>query len=242
VESAWLKGIVVVAAAGNAGVRADAVSYAPGNDPFVITAGAIDDGGTWALGDDLLARWSSRGVTQDGVAKPEVLAPGVRIVGALAPGSDFAELCPKCVVDGRYFRVSGTSMSAAVVSGVAALMLDAHPNWSPDQVKGAMVSTVREVPGAGGAVDAAAALRGSGTANAGLVPSPLVSPETGEIDWARASFRRASFRDASGSPLDVSWSRASFRCDCSLLESGEVDPSRSSFRAAGFHRTTEIGE
>jgi serine protease AprX len=242
VESAWLSGIVVVAAAGNAGTRSDAVSYAPGNDPFVITAGSTDDQGTWRTSDDVLARWSSRGLTQDGVSKPEVLAPGVRLVAALAPDSDFTEMCSACVVDGRYFRVSGTSMSAAVVSGVAALMLQKHPEWSPDKVKGAMVATLRDVPGAGGAVDAAAALDGSGTANLGLVPSPLVSPETGEIDWARASFRRASFRDAAGSPLDVSWSRASFRCDCSLLDSGEVDPSRSSFRAAGFQRTTTIEE
>jgi subtilisin family serine protease len=218
------------------------VSYAPGNDPFVITAGSTDDRGTWRNGDDVLAPWSSRGLTQDGVQKPEVLAPGVHLVGALAPGSDFTELCRACVIDGRYFRVSGTSMSAAVVSGVAALMLQEHPEWSPDQVKGAMLATLRNVPGAGGTVNAAAALDGSGTANVGLVPSPLVSPETGEIDWARASFRRASFRDASGSPLDVSWSRASFRCDCSLLESGEVDPSRSSFRAAGFQRTTNLAE
>ena len=242
VESAWLSGIVVVAAAGNAGTSSDAVSYAPGNDPFVITAGSTDDGETWRSSDDVLAPWSSRGLTQDGVPKPEVLAPGVHLVGALAPRSDFTDLCRACVVNARYFRVSGTSMSAAVVSGVAALMLEAHPDWSPDQVKGAMVATLHDMPGAGGAVDAAAALDGSGLANAGLVPSPLVSPETGEIDWSRASFRRASFRDADGSPLDASWSRASFRCDCSLLESGEVDPSRSSFRAAGFQRTTEFEE
>jgi serine protease AprX len=240
VESAWFSGLVVVAAAGNEGTRRSAVAYAPGNDPYVITAGAIDDRGTWRTSDDVLASWSSRGVTQDGVRKPEVLAPGVRLVAALAPGSDFVDLCDDCAVDGRYFRVSGTSMAAAVVSGVAALMLEEHPDWSPDQVKGAMVATLANAPAVGGVVDAAAALDGSGVANAGLVPSTLVSPQTGEIDWARASFRRASFRSASGSPYVASWSRASFRCDCSLLESGEVDPNRSSFRAAGFSRTTEL--
>ena len=242
VESAWFHGMVVVAAAGNAGTRGDAVDYAPGNDPFVITAGSTDDRGTWGNSDDVLAPWSSHGLTQDGVRKPEVLAPGVRLVAALAPNSDFTDLCPDCVVDGRYFRVSGTSMSAAVVSGVAALMLEVHPDWTPNQVKGAMVATLANVPGAGAAVDAAAALDGSGSANTGLVPSTLVSPETGDIDWARASFRRASFRDAGESSLDAWWSRASFRCDCSLLDSGEVDPSRSSFRAAGFQRTTQFEE
>lgn len=241
VESAWFSGLVVVAAAGNEGTQENAVSYAPGNDPFVITAGATDDRGTWRNSDDVLAPWSSRGLTQDGVQKPEVLAPGMRLVAALAPRSDFTQLCPKCVVDGRYFRVSGTSMSAAVVSGVAALMLEEHPDWTPDQVKGAMVATLENVPGAGATVDAAAALDGSGLANTGLVPNPLVSPETGEIDWSRASFRRASFRDA-GDSLDAFWSRASFRCDCSLLESGDVDPSRSSFRTVDFRRTTDFQE
>jgi serine protease AprX len=241
-ESAWFHGIVVVAAAGNAGTSGDAVGYAPGNDPFVISAGSTDDRGTWSNSDDVLAPWSSRGLTQNGVRKPEVLAPGVRLVAALAPTSDFSSLCPTCVVDGRYFRVSGTSMSAAVVSGVAALMLEVHPEWTPNQVKGALVATLADVPGAGAAVDAAAALDGSGPANTGLVPSTLVSPETGDIDWSRASFRRASFRDAGESSLDAWWSRASFRCDCSLLESGEVDPSRSSFRAAGFQRTTKFEE
>jgi len=242
VESAWFKGLVVVAAAGNDGTQSDAVSYAPGNDPFVITAGATDDRGTWSRDDDVLAPWSSRGLTQDGVQKPDVLAPGARLVAALAPGSDFTDLCPTCVVGGRYFRVSGTSMSTAVVSGVAALMLEEHPDWSPDQVKGAMVATLDNVPGGGGKVDAAAALAGSGVANAGLTPNSLVSRETGEIDWSMASFRMASFRDASASPLAPSWTMASFRCDCSLLSSGEVDPAMTSFRMASFRRTTAFEE
>ncbi|MGH2799184.1 MAG: S8 family serine peptidase, partial [Thermoleophilaceae bacterium] len=242
VESAWFSGIVVVAAAGNEGTSPDAVSYAPGNDPYVISAGAVDDLGTNELSDDVLAPWSSRGLTQDGVHKPEVLAPGTRLVAPLAPGSDFAELCPQCIVDGRYFRLSGTSMAAALVSGAAALIVDEHPNWSPDRVKGAMLSTLQDVPGAGGELDVAAALRGSGTANLGLTPNPLVSPVTGLIDWTRASFRRASFRNAEGTPLEAEWTRASFRCDCPRTSGGAVDPTRSSFRAAGFQRTTDFAE
>src|SRR5579884_206844 len=76
VEQAWLKGIVVVAAAGNLGSSSDAVNYAPANDPYAITVGAVDDEGTRTPNDDVLASWSSRGVTQDGFAKPDVLAPG----------------------------------------------------------------------------------------------------------------------------------------------------------------------
>ena len=99
VESAWLKGLVVVAAAGNRGTDADAVQYAPGNDPYVISVGALDDQASQADGDDSRATWSSRGVTQDGFAKPEIHAPGARIVSTLAPGSVFSTLCPTCIVE-----------------------------------------------------------------------------------------------------------------------------------------------
>jgi serine protease AprX len=122
VEAAWFSGIVVVAAAGNDGNAADAVQYAPANDPFVISVGGVDDMGTKRTDDDRLASWSSRGVTQDGFAKPDVLAPGAGLVSNLAPGSDFETLCPTCVVDGRYFKIGGTSMAAGVVSGAVAVL------------------------------------------------------------------------------------------------------------------------
>jgi serine protease AprX len=240
VEAAWFSGIVVVAAAGNEGTAGDAVSYAPGNDPYVITSGALDDRGTRALDDDVLAPWSSRGVTQDGVQKPEVLAPGTRLVAALAPRSDFEDTCRKCTLGRSYFRLSGTSMASAVVSGVAALVIQQRPNLTPNQVKGAILSTLRNVPGAGAAVDAAAALDGTGAANGGLVPNRLLDPSTGLIDWTRASFRRASFRDAGGSPYAAAWTRVSFRCDCGLDASGQVDPTRVSFRRVSFRRTVDF--
>jgi len=239
-ESAWFSGLVVVAAAGNDGIAPDAVSYAPGNDPHVISVGAVDDRGTRNRDDDILAPWSSRGVSQDGFHKPDVLAPGLRLVSTLAIGSDFEKLCRRCIVGRAYFRLSGTSMSTAVVSGVAALLLEKRPGLTPNQVKGAMLSTLYNVPGTGAAVDALAALDGTGTANQGLRPNNLIDPATGQIDWARASFRRASFRDAAGSALSASWTRASFRCDCGLTESGEVDPTRVSFRRVSFRRTSDF--
>jgi serine protease AprX len=240
VEAAWFSGIVVVAAAGNDGAAANSVSYAPGNDPYVISAGALDDRGSSRLDDDVLAPWSSRGVTQDGVQKPEVLAPGTRLIAALAPRSDFEALCRRCMVSKTYFRLSGTSMSSAVVSGVAALVVDENPGMTPNQVKGAIMSTLRSVPGVGSAVDANAALDGTGSANAGLVPNSLIDPATGGIDWGRASFRRASFRDASGSPFGALWTRASYRCDCGPDGSGQVDPTRVSFRRVSFRRTVDF--
>ena len=113
-------------------------------------------------------------------------------------------------------------------------MLDRRPSLTPDQVKGALIATARDLPGPGAVVDANAALEGSGTANTGLVPNTLIDPATGGIDWARASFRRASFRDAGDSPFEALWTRASFRCDCGLDASGEVDPTRASFRRVSF--------
>ncbi len=83
VEGAWANGIVVVAAAGNAGPRAGTITV-PGNDPYVITVGALDGArtaGFWA--GDKLPVWSSTGPTLDGFAKPDVLAPGTQIVSFL---------------------------------------------------------------------------------------------------------------------------------------------------------------
>ena len=241
VEHAWNSGIVVTAAAGNEALTSDGVTYSPANDPWAITVGALDDRNTWTLLDDILAPWSSRGLTQDGVRKPELLAPGGGLVSALAPESDFAHLCPTCIVESRYFKAGGTSMATAVASGAAALLLEAHPNWTPNQVKGALMSTLNDVPGAGGAIDVYAALDANTTWNTSLPQNTLIDPTTGQIDWARASFRRASFRDASGSNLSATWSRASFRCDCGFTSSGEIDPTRVSFRRVSFRKTTDLG-
>jgi serine protease AprX len=242
VEQAWNSGITVVAAAGNEALTNDGVTFSPANDPWVITVGALDDRGTMTRLDDALAPWSSRGLTQDGVRKPEVLAPGVGLVSTLAPNSDFAHLCSSCIVDGRYFRAGGTSMATGVVSGAAALLIEAHPNWTPAQVKGALQATVVDVPGVGGVIDANAALDSNATATVNLTANTLIDPTSGLIDWTRASFRRASFRDASGSNLSASWSRASFRCDCGFDSSGDIDPTRASFRRVSFRKTTDFGD
>ena len=135
----------MVAAAGNRGAAPDAVSYSPGNDPWVISVGGVDDRGTKDIADDLLANWSSRGRTQDGYEKPDVLAPGARLVSTMAAGAAYKTLCVVCNVGQDYFRVGGTSMAAAVVSGAVANLLQAHPNWTPDQVKAAIVRRSRAV-------------------------------------------------------------------------------------------------
>jgi serine protease AprX len=241
VEQAWNAGILVVAAAGNEALTSDGVTFSPANDPWALTVGALDDRGTFSRLDDILAPWSSRGLTQDGVSKPDVLAPGGGLVSALAPESDFAHLCPTCIVDGRYFKAGGTSMATAVVSGAAALLVEEHPTWSPARLKGALRATLVDVPGAGGVIDVYAALDSTATWSTTRPQNTVIDPASGLIDWTRASFRRASFRDASGSNLLASWSRASFRCDCGFTASGEVDPTRVSFRRVSFRKTTDFG-
>jgi serine protease AprX len=110
----------------------------------VLTVGAVDDRGTPGVGDDRLPDFSSRGPTADGVAKPDVVAPGAHLVSLRAPGSAVDGLFPNHV-DGSYRQGSGTSMAAAVASGGVALMLQQHPSWTPGQVKEALRRTARPV-------------------------------------------------------------------------------------------------
>jgi serine protease AprX len=149
VELAWLQGLVVVVAAGNAGPNAPITS--PANDPFVMTVGATDDRGTTDTSDDVLAAFSSYGRTVDGFAKPDLVAPGRHIVSTLAsPTSPLAIQFPTHVVGGgSYIRMSGTSAATPVVSGVVAQLLQARPSLTPGQVKWLLTHTGRPVAGSG---------------------------------------------------------------------------------------------
>jgi serine protease AprX len=235
VEAAWFNGIVVVAAAGNDGNTDDAVGYAPGNDPYVITVGAVDDKATKGVTDDVITDWSSRGITQDGFAKPEIYAPGAHIVANLAPDSAFTSLCPECVVNGNYIQAGGTSLSAPIVAGTVAAILEKRPTWTPDMVKGALLNTTRTIAG-GREIDALNAYNASTDklkSNQGLTPNTLVTPSTGAIDYNRASWRIADWSSATDA-LTASWSRASWRCDCSLTSNDKIDPTRASWRRASW--------
>src|SRR5256712_2475749 len=145
VEVAWRVGLVVVAASGNAGPQRDTV-VTPGTDPYVIPVGATDDLGTLGTGDDTLAWFSSWG-SADSNAKPDLVAPGRRIVSLRVPGSTLDVLFPDRVVVAQngatYFRLSGTSMATAVVSGATALLLQRRPNLTPDQVKALLVGSTQ---------------------------------------------------------------------------------------------------
>jgi serine protease AprX len=231
VEAAWFSGIVVVAAAGNRGSDSDAVDYAPGNDPFVISVGAVDDLGTKNTADDKLESWSSRGITQDGHSKPEVVAPGSRIVSLLSPGSEFESMCPSCIVSDDYIRAGGTSMSAPMVAGVVANMLEVHPHLTPDEVKGILMDTARSV-GAGEAPRTDHAVRqdsADSNPNEGIEPNTLVNPQTGAIDYTRSRWSRSRWSRSR-------WSNV-YSCDCLGVEADSVDPTRSRWSRSRWSRS-----
>jgi Subtilase family len=177
-----------------------------------------------------------------------VVAPGAHIVAPLAPGSDFAAACPSCLVDGRYFRLSGTSMAAPIVAGIAADILSVHPNWTPNQVKGALtynsgqlgparqpIANMRLTADGAWEVAADLAVTSSETvarANQGLTPSDLIDPRTGDIDPVRASWGRATWWQAVGE-LRASWGRASWGCYCSAMTAA-ADPTRASWGRASW--------
>jgi serine protease AprX len=248
VEQAWFAGVTVVAASGNSGP--DSVKFAPGNDPYAISVGGADDRGTKDPADDVVAPWTSTGDTQDGVRKPEVMAPGARLVSTLAPRSDYSTQCPSCVVSGQYLRLGGTSMAAGVVSGAAALLAQVHPEWTPDQVKAALVSKQRDVPGVGGeiAVDDARGAAGADlVANVGLTASTFIDVATGRVDPTRTGW--GGYRwDAATGGMRTGWGGASFVCSCVAtaaladddprrLTLGGADPTRTGWGRTGWGRT-----
>src|ERR1051325_10333188 len=166
-------GIVVVASAGNTGRTDEVVGYdaqgnaihrlvygsvgSPGNSPYVITVGATDSHGTAKRSDDTVAEWSSKGPTQfDHLAKPDLLAPGRRVIAPMSQEWNAAlpiQFPEKIVhpvtggTDNAYFTYSGTSFSAPVVAGTVALMLQANKSLTPLLVKAILTRTAQQLPG-----------------------------------------------------------------------------------------------
>ena len=163
-------GVVVVAAAGNEGKDGSGNKiygqiHSPGIDPSVVTVGAANTFGTDARNDDAVATYSSRGPTRsfwtdsygtkhhDNLVKPDVVAPGNKIIDAQAPGNQLVQQNPTldANVSGSTAReqmyLSGTSMATPVVSGAAALLIQANPSLTPNLVKALLMYTAQQLPG-----------------------------------------------------------------------------------------------
>jgi serine protease AprX len=210
VERVWASGILVVVAAGNRGPISDTIGLGtinkPADDPFVLTVGAADLKNTMDKNDDRIADFSSEGPTPDGVAKPDLVAPGITIVSVRDPGSTIDQAFPEAQVGQFYFKGTGTSQATAIVSGVAALMFQANPRLTPDVAKAALVgSSSRKLTGPSGAthglVDAESAVLTAAwnlyafrPANVGLTPGTGL----GSLDASRGRFHVRADPDGDG--------------------------------------------
>jgi serine protease AprX len=250
VEKLWFSGVFVVAAAGNYGSASgpSGVLNAPGNDPFVMTVGALDLGSSFSRSDDSIAPWSAWGYTEDGFSKPEISAPGRYMIAAVPPSATLTSERPDHVVAPGYMQLSGTSFASPVVAGAAAQLLARHPSWTPDQVKGALMLTAAPLSagtraGGVGELNQARALGVSNppNPNSGLVPFEVSDPLGGLVfnsaswvnmvtsnpSWTDASWGDASWGDASwvtASWGDASWSAASW-ADASWGDASWADAS-----------------
>ncbi|HEU5280129.1 MAG TPA: S8 family serine peptidase [Gaiellaceae bacterium] len=239
VERLWFNNVVVVVAAGNYGKPdgPSGVPYAPGNDPFVLTVGASDTGKSVSANDDVAAPWSAYGYTLDGFAKPDLAAPGRYMIGPVPVTSTLYAERPDHVVEPGYMELSGTSFAAPIVSGVAALILGRHPEYTSDQVKAALMLGAKPMPRANdlsegvGEVNAARSIELTGplpnpnlALNAFVVTDPISGAKVfdaaswaakakADASWANASWADASWASASWSAASwasVSWAEVSF--------------------------------
>ena len=205
VAEAVQAGIVVVVAAGNSGKSADGRMVlggitSPGNSPLALTVGALNTWATVKRSDDSVTTYSSRGPTRfDLAVKPDVAAPGNKIISLQANGSYLPAFYPSLHVAGTgtnaYMTLSGTSMAAPIVSGGVALLLQGTPGLTPAQVKLAMQNGATYVTDGGlmGAGAGSVNLWSSRTIAASGLTGSLIGTVVGGVS---AKSSGASFWDA----------------------------------------------
>ena len=187
-EQAWKRGIVVVTSAGNSGATNGRLTD-PAIDPYVLAVGASDRNGTAGNSDDSIPAFSSRG---DGTRNPDLVAPGTHIQSLRVPGSTIdTQYGATGAIDGQFFRGSGTSQSAALVSGSVAQLLQLRPGLTPDQVKAVLRATATPLAGADSRGQGRGLLQIKAATSAGVpsnaTQSWLPSTGTGSLETARGS-------------------------------------------------------
>jgi serine protease AprX len=140
---------------------------------------------------------------------------------------------------GRYFQISGSSMAAPVVAGIAADVIGAHPTWTPDQVKGAITNpaNMRWTKDDQWEVAADWAVNpntSSLTANRGLTPNLAINPATGEIDYTKATWTKATWTSAADT-LKATWTKATWTCaGCVETAATATDPTKATWTKASW--------
>lgn len=211
-EILWFNRVVVVASAGNTDQNGgfSTIDAAPASDPFIITVGASNENGDTNPANDTVATFSASGTTADGFAKPDIIAPGQDIVSVLSGRSDWGEEYPdRVVLDGQYFRLSGTSMSAPMVTGAVALLLQDEPNLTPDQVKYRLVNASNSVDGQP-YLDVYAAVTAGTTEslNTGIAASQLLWTGDQPVNWDSVNWNSVNWNSVNWNSVNwnsVNW-------------------------------------
>ena len=236
-------GIVVVAAAGNDGKDATHPKvygriHSPGNEPSAITVGAANTFGTDVRSDDNVTSFSSRGPTRsywkdlagvkhyDNLIKPDLVAPGNKLMGAASPNNNLEEANPDLCVsacgasshNGKgVMTLSGTSVASPIVSGTVAVLLEANPKLTPNMVKMILMYTAQQLKGSNmfeqgaGELNVEGAVRLAKLVRTDLnvttaVGSPLL---TGPAPVAQSSISGETFVWAQGVIFSYNWASGS---------------------------------